>query len=86
MPPTDEAPAKQARRWTRYHSDDWTGLVVKTDAGEFRYNAWQGAPTADMHTSESLVNAQHQAEDIVRNSGHRCTARCSFWVPDTLGE
>jgi hypothetical protein len=33
-----------------------------------------------------LANAQHQAEDVVRASGHRCTASCSFWVPDTPEE
>jgi hypothetical protein len=70
-------------RWTRWHSDDWTAMVVLTSAGEFQYTAWQGAHEDAMKTAPSRVAAQHAAEDIVRKSGHRCTARCSFWVADT---
>jgi hypothetical protein len=71
------------QRWTRWHSDDWTAMVVHTAQGEWRYDARQGAPLELTRTATSKVAAQHAAEDIVRTSGHRCTARCSFWVPDT---
>ena len=74
------------KRWTRWHSDDWTAIVVRTNTGEWRYNAWQGPPDDQMKAAASLVTAQHSAEDIVRHSGHRCTARCSFWVPDVPEE
>jgi hypothetical protein len=39
-----------------------------------------------MKPAASKIDAQHKAEDVVRNSGHRCVARCSFWVPDTPEE
>ena len=70
------------KRWLRWHSDDWSAIVVKTDDGEWRYNAWQGPPDDMMKPASGLADAQHRAEDIVRGSGHRCTARCSFWVPE----
>jgi hypothetical protein len=71
------------QRWTRWHSDDWTLVVVRTDKGEFFYRATQGIVDEVMQPASSKVDAQHRAEDIVRTSGHRCIARCSFWVPDT---
>lgn len=74
------------KRWTRWHSDDWIASVVNTGTGEWLYNAWQGPRDDTMKPASSLADAQHRAEDIVRGSGHRCTARCSFWVPDVPDE
>ncbi len=71
------------KRWMRWHSDDWSAIVVKTDEGVWQYNAWQGPQDDTMKPASGLADAQHRAEDIVRGSGHRCTARCSFWVPET---
>jgi hypothetical protein len=71
------------KRWTRWHSDDWTLVVVETDKGEFFYSASRGNVEESMKPAASKVDAQHRAEEIVRQSGHRCIARCSFWVPDT---
>ena len=70
------------QRWTRWHSDDWTLVVVQTDKGEFFYRATQGNVEESMRPASSKVDAQHRAEELVRRSGHRCIARCSFWVPD----
>ena len=69
-------------KWTRWHSDDWTAVVFLTADGRYQYMAWQGAINGEMKSAPSRVAAQHAAESIVRESGHRCTARCSFWVPD----
>jgi hypothetical protein len=57
---------------------------VKTKRGEWLWGMSQGSePTdGDLKPARGLADAQHQAEDIVRISGHRCTARCSYWVPD----
>ena len=74
------------RTWTRWHSDDWVLKVFRTDQDEFFYTTSQRGADAPRTSARSLTDAQHQAEDLVRNSGHRCTARCSFWVPDTLDE
>jgi hypothetical protein len=71
------------QRWTRWHSDDWTLVVVQTDKGGFFYTASRGNVEDSMKPASSKVDAQHRAEEIVRRSGHRCIARCSFWVPDT---
>jgi hypothetical protein len=71
------------QRWTRWHSDGWKLTVVETDKGEFFYNTLQGEGEAVMKPAASKTDAQHSAEDVVRHSGHRCVARCSFWVPDT---
>ena len=71
------------QRWTRWHSDDWTLVVIQTDQGEFFYNASLGNLDDSMQPAASKIDAQHRAEDIVRTSGHRCSARCSFWVPET---
>ncbi|MEQ1574002.1 MAG: hypothetical protein ABL993_07120 [Vicinamibacterales bacterium] len=70
------------QRWTRWHSDGWVLTVVRTPDGEFFYASQQEqAVEAPMTPALSLPDAQHKAEDIVRNSGHRCVARCSFWIP-----
>ena len=71
------------QRWTRWHSDGWTLVVVETDKGEFFYHASQGNLEEPPRPAASKADAQHRAEDVVRSSGHRCVARCSFWVPDT---
>ena len=79
-------------RWTRWHSDDWTAVVVQTDGGEWFYDVSQNLPRSSeaeagaMKPASGRADAQHRAEEIVRNSGHRCTARCSFWVPDVPEE
>jgi hypothetical protein len=73
-------------KWTRWHSDDWTAVVVLSTDGHYAYNAWQGDAEGDLKNAPSRVAAQHAAEAIVRESGHRCTARCSFWVPDNPEE
>lgn len=70
------------RRWNRWHSDDWRGLVVVDDQGHYFYNAWQGPIEEVLLAAPSLPAAQHAAEQMVQKSGHRCTARCSFWIPD----
>ena len=71
-------------RWSRWHSDGWTGRVVKTKRGEWLWGMSQGSEPDEgaLKPARGLADAQHQAEDIVRASGHRCTARCSYWVPD----
>lgn len=74
------------QRWTRWHSDDWTLVVVRTDTDEFFYSASKGGTDDAMKPAGSKIDAQHKAEDVVRGSGHRCVARCSFWVPDTPEE
>ena len=73
-------------RWTRWHSDGWIGRVIKTKTGEWFWGMAQNVEPDVTKPATGLANAQHQAEDVVRASGHRCTARCSFWVPDTPEE
>ena len=75
--------AHVTQRWTRWHSDDWTLVVARTDHGEFFYTVSKDGVDQPARPAASKIDAQHQAEDVVRNSGHRCVARCSFWVPDT---
>jgi hypothetical protein len=74
------------QRWTRWHADEWKLVVIQNDKGEFFYGASKGGVEDAMTRAASKVDAQHKAEDIVRHSGHRCIARCSFWVPDTPEE
>ena len=78
--------AHVAQRWTRWHSDDWTLVVARTDHGEFFYTVSKQGVEQPAQPAVSKIDAQHRAEDVVRNSGHRCVARCSFWVPDTPEE
>ena len=78
--------ARVTQRWTRWHSDDWTLVVAQTDNGEFFYTVTRAGVGQAPQRAASKIDAQHRAEDIVRNSGHRCVARCSFWVPDTPEE
>ena len=74
------------RRWTRWHSDDWMSMVDVDAAGTYTYGAWQGhsddPPTDVMKPAESLVAAQHQASAYIRDQGHWCSDRCSFWIAD----
>ena len=70
------------KRWTRWHADGWTAIVLQNEAGDWSFKTWQGPEAGAMKPASGRADAQHRAEDIVRNSGHRCTARCSFWVPD----
>jgi hypothetical protein len=67
--------------WTRWHSDDWILKVIHQD-GEWGYTIAHPSSDGAMRPATSLIDAQHKAEDVVRNSGHRCTARCSFWISD----
>ena len=69
------------KTWTRWHSDDWILKVVQ-DGDEWGYTIAHRSSDAGVKPAASLVDAQHKAEDVVRHSGHRCTARCSFWIPD----
>ena len=69
------------KTWTRWHSDDWILKVVRADEG-WGYTISHPSSDGTVKPAASLIDAQHKAEDVVRNSGHRCTARCSFWIPD----
>jgi hypothetical protein len=80
---TDSHPVQ---RWTRWHSDDWTLVVTQTRSGDFFYTTAHAGVEQPPQRAASKVDAQHKAEDVVRRSGHRCVARCSFWVPDTPEE
>jgi hypothetical protein len=72
-----------AKTWTRWHSDGWVLSVLRTDTGDYFYKTQrEGQPEATPEPAKSLVDAQHRAEDVVRSSGHRCVARCSFWIAD----
>lgn len=74
------------KTWNRWHSDGWVLTVVR-DAGKYFYRSQRdNEPEAALQPAASLVDAQHKAEDIVRNSGHRCVARCSFWIADPPDE
>ncbi len=73
--------------WTRWHSDGWVLTVTRTADGRYAYRSQQdGQGDAAAQPASTLAEAQHKAEDIVRGSGHRCVARCSFWVPDQPDE
>ena len=75
------------KTWTRWHSDGWILTVVQTPAGQFLYRSQQEqAAEAPLTLAAGLADAQHKAEDVVRNSGHRCVARCSFWIPNQVEE
>ena len=75
------------KTWTRWHADGWVLSVIRTDSGDYFYKVQQDtAAEAAFEPARSLVDAQHRAEDVVRSSGHRCVARCSFWIPDPPDE
>jgi hypothetical protein len=75
------------KTWTRWHADGWMLTVVRSTSGEYFYKAQQEqAADAQLQPASSLVDAQHNAESVVRDTAHRCVARCSFWVPDTPDE
>ena len=75
------------KTWNRWHSDGWVLTVVRDAAGRYFFKAQrEGQPEMPLEPAVSLVDAQHSAEDIVRNSGHRCVARCSFWIADPPDE
>lgn len=75
------------KTWTRWHSDGWVLTVFRTPHGEYSYRSHrEGQADTAALPAKSLVDAQHRAEDIVRNSGHRCVARCSFWIADPPDE
>lgn len=59
--------------------------MVRFDAaGTYTFGAWQGhsdePPSGVMQPADSLVDAQHQASTYIRDQGHWCTDRCSFWI------
>jgi len=71
-----------AKTWTRWH-DGWVLTVIRTSTGEHFYKSQQDhQPDVPLNAAASLVDAQHKAEDVVRGSGHRCVARCSFWIAE----
>lgn len=75
------------RKWTRWHSDGWVLTVTRTADGQYFYTTTQDESSDPLRIpAESLTDAQHRAESLVRDSGHRCVARCSFWIPDTPDE
>ena len=75
------------KSWTRWHSDGWVLTVIRTPDREYFYRTQQeGQDEAPLLPAASLVDGQHRAEDVVRNSGHRCVARCSFWIADPPDE
>ena len=75
------------KTWNRWHAEGWLLTVERNTAGAFRYRSQQeGQPEHAWQPATSLVDALHKAEDIVRNSGHRCVARCSFWIADPPDE
>lgn len=75
------------KTWTRWHSDGWVLTVIRTPAGEYFYRTQkESEPEAPLVQGLSQVDALHKAEDVVRNSGHRCVARCSFWIADPPDE
>ena len=75
------------KTWNRWHTDGWVLTVVRSAGGNLTYSAMHHdqALATDV-PAKNLAGAQHQAEDIVRNSGHRCTGPCSYWVADPPDE
>jgi hypothetical protein len=75
------------KTWTRWHSDGWVLTVTRTDSGDYFYKVHQdGRGEAPPQPATRQVDAQHNPESHVRDSGHRCVARCSFWIPDPPDE
>jgi hypothetical protein len=75
------------KTWTRWHSDGWVLTVQRMPNGHFFYRSQrENEADAPLLPAAGLADAQHKAEDIVRDSGHRCVARCSFWIPDQPDE
>ena len=75
------------KTWNRWHTDGWVLTVVRNAAGHFTYSAMHhDEALAVSIAANSLAEAQHKAEDIVRSSTHRCTGPCSYWVADPPDE
>jgi hypothetical protein len=75
------------KKWNRWHTDGWVLTVARNAAGAFTYSVIQNDAAIVAETgARSLVEAQHQAEDTVRRSSHRCTGPCSYWVADPPDE
>jgi hypothetical protein len=73
--------------WNRWHTDGWVLTVVRDADGGFTYSVIHNEqPLAAGVSSPGLAQAQHSAEDIVRNSSHRCLGPCSYWVADPPDE
>ena len=71
------------KTWNRWHTDGWVLTVVRSADGQFSYSVTQNDKTiADKQPAKNLADAQHQAENIVRSSTHRCTGPCSYWVTE----
>jgi hypothetical protein len=69
--------------WNRWHTDGWVLTVARSVDGHFTYSATHhDQPLVTNQPATNVADAQHKAEDIVRNSGHRCTGPCSYWVAD----
>ena len=77
---------RPGRRWTRWHSGDWMSMVDVDADGAYTWGAWIGhsddPPAGVMREARSLVDGQHQASHFIREEGHWCTDRCSFWIAD----
>jgi hypothetical protein len=75
------------KTWNRWHTDGWVLTVIRDADGRFTYSAAHyNQPLASQIPATGLAEAQHTAEDIVRNSGHRCLGPCSYWVADPPDE
>ncbi len=75
------------KSWNRWHTDGWVLTVERDAGGQFTYSGTHGdMALATKVDAKTLADAQHRAEDIVRNSGHRCTGACSYWVSETQDE
>lgn len=71
------------KRWNRWHTGGWVLTVARSADGKFTYSAALNDDVkADRVSASHLADAQHKAEDIVRDSEHRCTGPCSYWVSD----
>ncbi len=75
------------KTWNRWHTDGWVLTVARSADGQFTYSATHNDQSLAANiTARNLAEAQHSAEDIVRNSGHRCLGPCSYWVADPPDE
>ncbi len=73
--------------WNRWHTDGWVLTVGRNADGQFIYSALHNDEVVATNVvAKNLADAQHQAENIVRNSTHRCTGPCSYWVADPPDE
>lgn len=73
--------------WNRWHTGGWVLTVVRLADGRFTYSASRNEqPVVEHIPAGTLIEAQHKVEDLVRNSDHRCSGPCSYWVADPPDE